>query len=83
MPTNWISALIKLALMEKVIYMHSEKLMKELSFMYMNYSDEIFNELLESVKQAGDIRKGKRKPSAQTDEILFQNFGQLVVSPHN
>lgn len=26
-------------------------------------NDEMFNELLESVKQAGDIRKGKRKPS--------------------
>jgi putative transcriptional regulator len=25
--------------------------------------DEMFNELIESVKQAGDIRKGKRKPS--------------------
>jgi len=25
--------------------------------------DEMFNELLESVKQAGDIRKGKREPS--------------------
>jgi len=25
--------------------------------------DEMFNELLDSVKQAGDIRKGKRKPS--------------------
>jgi putative transcriptional regulator len=26
-------------------------------------NDEMFNELLESVKQAGDIRKGKREPS--------------------
>lgn len=26
----------------------------------------MFNELLESVKQAGDIRKGKRKPSKRT-----------------
>ena len=26
-------------------------------------NDELFNELLESVKQAGDIRKGKSKPS--------------------
>ena len=26
-------------------------------------NDEMFNELLESVKQAGDIRKGKRQPS--------------------
>lgn len=26
-------------------------------------NDEMFNELLESVKQAGDLRKGKRKPS--------------------
>ncbi|MCG2588784.1 NadS family protein [Rhodohalobacter sulfatireducens] len=26
-------------------------------------NDEMFNELLESVKQAGEIRKGKRKPS--------------------
>jgi putative transcriptional regulator len=25
--------------------------------------DEMFNELLESVKQAGEIRKGKRKPT--------------------
>ncbi len=29
-------------------------------------NDEMFNELLESVKQAGDIRKGKRKPSRYT-----------------
>ncbi|MDX1641233.1 MAG: NadS family protein [Balneolaceae bacterium] len=29
-------------------------------------NDELFNELLESVKQAGDIRKGKRKPSRHT-----------------
>ncbi|MEX0904964.1 MAG: NadS family protein [Balneolaceae bacterium] len=28
--------------------------------------DEMFNELLESVKQAGEIRKGKRKPSRHT-----------------
>jgi putative transcriptional regulator len=27
---------------------------------------ETFKELLESVKQAGDIRKGKRKPSRYT-----------------
>jgi putative transcriptional regulator len=26
-------------------------------------NDELFNELLESVKQAGNIRKGNRKPS--------------------
>ena len=26
-------------------------------------NDEMFNELLESVKQAGEIRKGKRNPS--------------------
>ena len=26
-------------------------------------NDELFNELLESVRQAGDIRKGKSKPS--------------------
>lgn len=29
-------------------------------------NDEMFNELLESVKQAGDIKKGKRKPSRHT-----------------
>ncbi|MDZ7718902.1 MAG: NadS family protein [Balneolaceae bacterium] len=29
-------------------------------------NDEMFNELLESVKQAGDIRKSKRKPSRHT-----------------
>jgi len=29
-------------------------------------NDEMFNELLESVKQAGEIRKGKRKPSRHT-----------------
>jgi putative transcriptional regulator len=29
-------------------------------------NDKMFNELLESVKQAGDIRKGKRKPSRYT-----------------
>ena len=29
-------------------------------------NDEMFNELLESVKQAGDIRKGKGKPSRYT-----------------
>jgi putative transcriptional regulator len=28
--------------------------------------DEMFNELLESVRQAGDIRKGTRKPSRHT-----------------
>jgi len=28
--------------------------------------DEMFNELLESLKQAGDIRKGKREPSRHT-----------------
>jgi putative transcriptional regulator len=28
--------------------------------------DEMFKELLESVKQAGEIRKGKRKPSRYT-----------------
>ena len=28
--------------------------------------DEMFNELLESVKQAGEIRKGKQKPSRYT-----------------
>ena len=28
--------------------------------------DEMFNELLESVKQAGDIRNGKHKPSRYT-----------------
>ena len=28
--------------------------------------DKMFNELLESVKQAGDIRKGKRKASRHT-----------------
>jgi putative transcriptional regulator len=28
--------------------------------------DEMFNELLESVRQAGDIRKGTRKPSRST-----------------
>src|SRR5690625_7702530 len=29
-------------------------------------NDEMFNELLESVKQAGEIRKGLRKPSRYT-----------------
>jgi putative transcriptional regulator len=29
-------------------------------------NEEMFNELLESVKQAGEIRKGKRKPSRYT-----------------
>jgi len=29
-------------------------------------NDELFNELLESVKQAGVIKKGKRKPSRHT-----------------
>lgn len=29
-------------------------------------NDEMFNELLESVKQAGDVKKGKRKPSRYT-----------------
>lgn len=28
--------------------------------------DEMFNELLESVRQAGEIRKGTRKPSRHT-----------------
>lgn len=27
--------------------------------------DEMFNDLLESVKEAGEIRKGNRKPSRQ------------------
>lgn len=30
-------------------------------------NNEMFNELLESVKQAGDIRKGKMKPSGHTE----------------
>lgn len=29
-------------------------------------NDEMFNKLLESIKQAGDIRKGKIKPSRRT-----------------
>lgn len=29
-------------------------------------NDEMFNELLESVKQAGDIQKGKSKPARHT-----------------
>lgn len=30
-------------------------------------NDEMFNKLLESVKQAGDIRKGKIKPARHTN----------------
>lgn len=43
--------------------------------------EEMFNELMESVKQAGDIRKGKRKPARHT--VIDEPDVAAIRAKHN